>query len=181
MDFMMKNKIKKKMKRQELADYLEHMAAALRTGKFETGDHSWLIPEVLQAKISHKEKKGRIDCKVKWRWSTLEQYEPAARQEVVAWQKSWKALKKQLSQSFKALEKAAGDGNIPDVNALERFIAESREMVKYAEPEWQTAMDEYIDHLGTLKQAVEENQVEAVQHEIRDLRNRMNQCHRDFK
>lgn len=169
------------MQRQELAGYLEHLATALRTGKFETGDHSWSIPDVLQAKISHKEKKGRIDCKIKWRWSTLEQYEPDARQEVVAWKKSWKALKKQLSQSFKVIEKAAGDGKIPEADVLARFIAESRDMAKYAETEWQAAMDEYIDHLGTLKQAVEENQVEAVQHEIRDLKNRMIQCHRDFK
>ena len=57
----MKNKIKKEMQRQELADYLEHLVKALREGSFETGEHRWSIPEKLQAKISHKEKKGRID------------------------------------------------------------------------------------------------------------------------
>ena len=41
--------------------------------------------------------------------------------------------------------------------------------------------DEFIDHLGTLKQAVEQDQYEIVQHEIRDLKNRMGQCHQDFK
>jgi hypothetical protein len=54
-------------------------------------------------------------------------------------------------------------------------------MAGFAEPEWQAAMDEYIDHLGTLKQAVAQKQYEIVQHEIRDLKNRMAQCHRDFK
>ena len=32
----MKNKIKKEMQRQELADYLEQLATALRKGNFET-------------------------------------------------------------------------------------------------------------------------------------------------
>ena len=57
----MKNKIKKEMPREKLADYLEQLATALRKGSFETGDHRWLIPQKLQAKISHKEKRGRID------------------------------------------------------------------------------------------------------------------------
>ena len=70
---------------------------------------------------------------------------------------------------------------MPRADALAEFINDSREMAKFAEPEWQAAMDEYIDHLGTLKQAVEQEQYEIVQHEIRDLKNRMVQCHRDFK
>jgi len=177
----MKNKIKKEMARQELADYLEQLATALRKGNFQTGNHRWRIPDRLQAKISHSEKKGRIDSKIKWRWSTLEQYEAAARQEVIAWQDSWKAIKKQLVKSFNVIEKAVASGKMPGTDSLAEFIIQSRKMAKFAEAEWQAAMDEYIDHLGTLKQAVEQNQFEVVQHEIRDLRNRMMQCHRDFK
>ena len=175
------NKIKKEMSRQELADCLEQLADALRKGKFETGDHRWVIPEKLHAKISHKEKKGRIDTKIKWRWSTLAQYETSAREAVVAWKDSWKAIKKRLARSFKAIEKTVAAGKMPDAQAMDAFLSESRQMAKFAEDEWQAAMDEYIDHLGTLKQAVAQNQFEVVQHEIRDLRNRMRQCHRDFK
>jgi XXXCH domain-containing protein len=178
---MMKNKIKKEMQRQELAEHLEQLAATLRSGKFATGGHSWSIPDKIPAKICHKEKKGRIDTKIKWCWSTLEQYRPADRKDVIAWRDSWKSVKKRLVRSFKVIEKAAGGGKMPAADALSQFINESREMAKFAEPEWQAAMDEYIDHLGTLKQAVEENRLEAVQHEIRDLRHRMIQCHQDFK
>lgn len=177
----MKHKIKQEMRRQELADYLEQLATALRKGEFETAEHRWSIPDKLQAKISHKEKKGRIDTKIKWRWSTLEQYEEVARQEVMAWKDSWKAVKKKVSRSFKVVEKTVASGKMPAADSLAEFINESREMAKFAEPEWQAAMDEYIDHLGTLKQAVEQEQFEIVQHEIRDLKNRMVQCHRDFK
>ena len=169
------------MQRQELADYLEQLASALRKGEFETAEHHWSIPDKLQAKISHKEKKGRIDTKIKWRWSTLEQYEEAAREEVMAWKDSWEAVKKKVTRSFKAVEKTVAGGKMPGAETLAEFIGASREMAKFAEPEWQAAMDEYIDHLGTLKQAVEQNQFEIMQHELRDLKNRMVQCHRDFK
>ena len=177
----MKNKIKKEMHREELADYLEQLATALRNGNFETKDRCWLIPDKLQAKISHMEKRGRIDTKIKWRWSTLEQYEEAAREAVIAWQDSWKAVKKRLAQSLKAIEKAVAAGKMPDDESLATFVSESRKMTQFAAAEWQVAMDEYIDHLGTLKQAVAQDQFEVVQHEIRDLKNRMMQCHRDFK
>ena len=169
------------MQRLELADYLEQMATALRKGNFETGNRHWSIPDTLQAKISHKEKKGRIDTKIKWRWSTLEQYEHAAREEVIAWRHSWKALKKRLVRSFKVIEKTVAAGKMPDASSLAEFVNESRQMPQFAEPEWHAAMVEYIDHLGTLRQAVEQDQYEVVQHEIRDLKNRMMQCHRDFK
>ena len=177
----MKNKIKKEMQRQELADYLEQLATAMRNGEFETAEHRWSVPDKLHAKISHKEKKGRINTKIKWRWSTLEQYEDADRAEVIAWKDSWKSVKNRLSRSFKALEKTVSSGKMPDADTLAEFINDSREMARFAEPEWKAALDEYIDHLGTLKQAVEQNQFEIVQHEIRDLKNRMMQCHRDFK
>jgi len=177
----MTDKIKKEMQRQELAEYLERLARQLRRGSFESGDRRWSIPDKLQAKISHKEKKGRFDAKIKWRFPTLDEYADADREEVIAWRDSWIALKKRLTLSFKAIEKIIADGDMPDADALALFISQSREMVKFAEPEWQAAMDEYIDHLGTLKQAVQEDQLEAAQHEIRDLRNRMMQCHRDFK
>ena len=164
-----------------MADYLEQLATALRRGNFETGDRCWMIPDKLQAKISHSEKKGRIDTKIKWRWSTLEQYGDADREAVIAWKNSWKAVKKRLAQSFKKVEKDVAAGKMPDADALAAFVNDSRQMAKFSELEWQTAMDEYIDHLGTLKQAVELGQFEVVKHEIRDLRNRMMQCHRDFK
>jgi len=169
------------MPREELADYLEQLATALRKGNFESEDRCWLIPDKLQAKISHKEKKGRIDTKIKWRWSTLAQYEAAAREAVLVWKDSWKAVKKGLAQSFKKIEKTVAAGKMPDAETLAAFVSKSRQMARFAETEWQASIDEYIDHLGTLKQAVEQGQFEVVQHEIRDLRNRMMQCHRDFK
>ena len=54
-------------------------------------------------------------------------------------------------------------------------------MAEFAEPEWQEAMNEYLYHLENLIRAVERQQFEVVEHELRDLRTRWVACHRDFK
>ena len=54
-------------------------------------------------------------------------------------------------------------------------------MSDLAEPEWQDAINEYMDHLENLKRAVEKQQLEVVAHELRDLKSRWIACHRDFK
>jgi XXXCH domain-containing protein len=177
----MKNKIEKAFKRLELADYLEKIAGELRKGTIETEGRQWSIPESIDAKIKHKEKKGRIETKLKWRWSTLSDYDPVDREEVTRWQDSFKTLKKQMATEYKLLEKAVAGGGYPDEAILEEFIKHSNEMARFADPEWQEAMIEYQDHLENLKRAVENKQLEVVHHEIRDLRARMKACHRDFK
>ena len=177
----MKNKIEKAFNRLELADYLEKIAGELRSGTLEADDRQWSIPESIDAKIKHKEKKGRIETKLKWRWSTLSDYDPVDREEVTRWQDSFKTLKKQMATEYKLLEKAVAGGGYPGEAILEEFIKHSNEMARFADPEWQEAMIEYQDHLENLKRAVENKQLEVVHHEIRDLRARMKACHRDFK
>ena len=177
----MKNKIEKEFNRLELADYLEKIAGELRSGTLEAEGRQWSIPESIDAQIKHKEKKGRIETKLKWRWSTLSDYDPDDREEVTRWQDTFKALKKRMAAEYKALEKAVAGGSYPDEAVLGEFITHSTEMARFADPEWQEAMIEYQDHLENFKRAVENKQLEVVHHEIRDLRARMKACHRDFK
>jgi XXXCH domain-containing protein len=177
----MKSKIEKAFKRMELADYLEKIAGELRSGTLEADGRQWSIPESIDAKIKHKEKKGRIETKLKWRWSTLSDYDPVDREEVTRWQDSFKTLKKQMATEYKLLEKAVAGGGYPGEAILEEFIKHSNEMARFADPEWQEAMIEYQDHLENLKRALENKQLEVVHHEIRDLRARVKACHRDFK
>jgi XXXCH domain-containing protein len=177
----MKRKIEKEFNRLELAEYLEKIASDLRSGTIEAEGRQWSIPESIEAKIKHKEKKGRIETKFKWRWSTLSDYEPEAREEVTRWQDRFKAMKKRMAKEYKVLEKAVAAGGYPVEAVLAEFIEHSNEMARFADPEWQEAMIEYQDHLENLKRAVENQQLEVVHHEIRDLRARMKACHRDFK
>ena len=177
----MKNNIEKEFNRLELADYLEKIADHLRSGKFEAEGRLWSVPESFEARIKHKEKKGRIETKLKWRWSTLADYEPSAREEVTRWQESFKTIKKRLAKEFKTLQNEVQNGNIPNEENLTVFIEDSERMADFAEPEWQEAMQEYLDHLANLKRAVEKQQLEDVEHELRDLKTRWVACHRDFK
>ena len=177
----MKSKTEKEFNRVELADYLEKIAQHLRSGKFEAEGRQWSVPETFEAMIKHKEKKGRIETKLKWRWSTLADYDTSAREEVTRWQESFKTIKKRLAKEFKALQNQVQNGNLPNAETLTAFVKDSERMADFAEPEWQEAMHEYLDHLANLKRAVERQQLDDVEHELRDLRTRWIACHRDFK
>lgn len=177
----MRNKIKKEFNRLELADHLEKIARQLRSGTFDTDGRQWSVPETFEARIKHKEKKGRIETKLKWRWSTLADYDPTAREAVTRWQESFKTIKKRLAKEFKALQNEVQNGNLPTAEILSAFVKDSERMADFAEPEWQEAMHEYLDHLANLKRAVEKQQIEVVEHELRDLNTRWISCHRDYK
>ncbi len=171
----------RKFNRFELADHLEKIAQHLRSGKFEAEGRQWSVPETFEAMIKHKEKKGRIETKLKWRWSTLADYDPSAREEVARWQESFKTIKKRLAKEFKALQNDVQSGNLPNAETLTHFVKDSERMSDFAEPEWQEAMHEYLDHLDNLKRAVQRQQLDDVEHELRDLKIRWVSCHRDFK
>ncbi|CAB1056471.1 hypothetical protein D1BOALGB6SA_1208 [Olavius sp. associated proteobacterium Delta 1] len=177
----MKSKVEKEFTRLELADHLEKIARQLRSGTFDTEGKQWSVPETFEARIKHKEKKGRIETKLKWRWSTLADYDPSAREEVTRWQESFKTIKKRLAQEFKALQNEVQNGSLPHEEALTAFVRDSERMADFAEPEWREAMHEYLDHLANLKRAVERQQLADVEHELRDLKARWISCHRDFK
>jgi len=177
----MKNKIKKEFNRLELADQLEEIARQLRSGTFDAEGRQWSVPDTLEARIKHKEKKGRIETKLKWQWSTLADYAPTAREEVTRWQESFKTVKKRLAKEFKALQSQVQGGSLSQAETLAAFVEDSERMADFADPEWQEAMNEYLDHLANLQRAVQRRQLDDVAHELRDLRTRWVACHRDFK
>ena len=177
----MKKKIEREISALELAEQLEQIAAQLKSGEFEIQGRRWSVPEKLSAKIKHKEKKGRFSSKIKFRWSSLADYDPAAKEEVVQWEESFKTLKKRLAGQLKTLQNEIDQERFPDKDTLMDFVRDSLEMARTAEPEWQNPITEYLDHLENLQRAMENRQLEVVRHELRDLRNRMKQCHREFK
>lgn len=177
----MKKKTEKELSPKEMAEYLEQIAARLKSGSFEIEGRQWSVPEKLNAKIKHKEKKGRFTSKIKIRWSSLADYDAAAKDEVTQWEASFKTLKKRMAGQLKALQKDADAGRYPEKNTLMDFVRDSLEMARTADPDWQDPMVEYLDHLENLQRATENRQIEVVRHELRDLRNRMQQCHREYK
>jgi len=177
----MADKIEKEFSRNELADYLTTMAEQLRAGKLSPEKGMWTVPEKIGAKIQLKEKKGRIEFKLNCRWSTLDDYSQQDRAQINDWRASMKTVKKRMGSSFKEVTKAAGMGAFPEKRSIEDFVATSRIFAESADPEWSDAMEEYMDHLENFIRAVEEQQLEVMLHEIRDLQYRMKACHKEFK
>jgi len=169
------------MSRLELADYLTRLGEQLRQGAFSAQGRHWTVPDNLNVRMEFKEKKGHLGAKLSWSWSTLTDYDPASRHEVGRWQDDMKTVKKRLGAAFKALQQAVSQDAWPDDRTLEDFVASSRAFAAMAEPDWETAMQEYLDHLANLEHAVANRQQEVMLHELRDLQNCMATCHREFK
>ncbi len=169
------------MSRLAWADYLHHLSEELRQGALAAQGRHWTVPEELDVRMEFKEKKGHLVAKLSWAWSTLGDYDGAARHEVSRWQDSMKTVKKRLGAAFKALQQAVGQGDFPDDRTLREFTESSRAFAAIAEPDWGQAMQEYMDHLANLTHAVANHQQEVMLHELRDLQNCMNSCHREFK
>ena len=177
----MADKIEKEFSRNELADYLKILAEQLCAGKLISEKKMWTVPENIAAKIQLKEKKGRIEFKLNCRWSTLGDYSQQDRDKITTWHESMKTVKKRMGSSFKEVTKAAEMGAFPERKSIEDFVATSRIFAESADPEWSEAMEEYMDHLENFIRAVEEQQLELMLHEIRDLQYRMKHCHKEFK
>jgi len=177
----MGEKEEKTLTRLELAEYLQNLGDQLRRGALEVHGRRWTVPENLDVRLEFKEKKGFLGAKLSWSCSTLGDYDRASRDEVNHYQDSMKTVKKRLGASFKALQQAVGQGAFPDDRTLADFVASSQAFAALAEPEWQGAMQEYLDHLTNLQHAVANRHQEVMLHELRDLQACMSSCHREFK
>jgi len=167
--------------RLELADYLKDLSEQLRRGALAAQGRHWTVPDELDVRMEVKEKKGRLHARLSWSWSTLEDYDRGSRDEVSRWQDSMKTVKKRLGAAFKALQQAVSQDAWPDDRTLSDFVESSRAFAAMAEPDWENAMQEYLDHLANLEHAVANRQQEVMLHELRDLQNCMSSCHREFK
>jgi XXXCH domain-containing protein len=177
----MGEKPEKTLSRLELADYLENLSEQLHRGALEIDGRHWTVPDDLDVRMEFKEKKGYLVAKLSWSWPTLGDYDQSSREEFSRYQDSMKTLKKRMGASFKALQQAVGQGAFPDDKALADFVAVSQAFAAMAEPDWQRAMQEYLDHLANLQHAVANRQQEVMLHELRDLQTCMSSCHREFK
>jgi XXXCH domain-containing protein len=177
----MGEKTERTLTRLELADYLQNLSKQLRRGALEAQGRQWTVPDELDVRVEFKEKKGHLAAKLSWSWSTLGNYDQASRDEVGRWQDSLKTVKKRLGATFKALQQAVGQSAFPDEKTLGDFVASSQAFAALAEPDWQGALQEYLDHLANLQHAVANRQQEVMLHELRDLQACMSSCHREFK
>jgi XXXCH domain-containing protein len=177
----MEEKFERTCTREEMADTLEKLAAQLRSGSTEIEQQVRQVPGNLEMKLHVKEKKGRVRYKVEWNWSSLEDYDEAARGQLLEQRQSFKQIKKNLALAFKQLKRALPENVSPDDAVVREFVVSTRAFVALAEPEWRQPAEEFMGHLENLLRALESSQRESVLHELTDLENRMVACHREFR
>lgn len=177
----MEDKIEQRMSPTELADQLEAMARQLRHREFKTASGSWPVPEAVTAKIKIVEKKGRLQTRLKFKWSTVDHYAPPQRAAVKDWEDRFKATKKQLGRSFKALVRAAGQDTLPAITTIDRYLIDSADFETLSQEQWPEEMAVYRDHVQNMKRAVIDGRLADFQHEVRDIQSAMTACHRAFK
>ena len=157
------------------------MARRIREGRFSSENKEWSVPDQIDTKIRFKEKKGRFEAKLKFRWSTLKDYDKDARKELDDWRGSMKLIKKRMSSAYKKISRTLKDPQFPEQTDLEALMESSQAFSRLADSDMEDAMKEFMDHLENLKQAKESGLLNVVEHEVRDIGNRMRNCHREFK
>ena len=177
----MKDYIEKKLTRNELANHFEELARRIREGRFLTGNRTWSVPDKIDTKIRFKEKKGRFQAKLKFRWSTLKDYDPGARKVVDDWQDSLKSIKKRMSVAYKNISLALKNQRSPEDKDIEALATSSQAFLRMVDTDMEEDMAEFMDHLDNLKQAKASGLPGVMEHEVRDIGNRMRNCHREFK
>jgi XXXCH domain-containing protein len=175
----MEDKVERDFQRQELADYLENLAQQLRTGSFKVEGKPWGVPERLNTKIEIQEKKGCINAKVRFRWSVLDEYDEKTRARMVRRQQDFKDLKNQLAEVFSELMGLAKLWVMPAESKVMRLVELSGEFAKFADPDWETEMKEYLDLVDNLYDALKKGQMEMFLHVLSDLRTLVRTCHRE--
>ena len=168
------------MSRLKLADYLKNLSEELRQGALAAQGRHWTVPDDLDVGMEVKEKKGRLVVKLRCSWSTLGDYDGAARQNQPR-PGVHENGQEAAGPAFKALQQVVSQGGFPDDRTLGDFVEHFRAFAALADPDWATAMQEYLDHLANLEHAVANRQPEVLAHELRDLQAGMSSCHREFK
>ncbi len=173
----MEDKIEREFLRQELSDYLENLAQQIRSGSFQVQGTRRGVPEQLETKIEVKEKKGRVSAKVRFQWSVLDEYDDKTRAKLMRRQKDFKGIKKQLAEVFSELLESAEQWVLPPESKVLSFVELSKEFSGLADPDWDSEVQEYLDHVENLYLALKNGQVEMFQHELRDLKIIVKACH----
>ncbi len=175
----MEDKIERGFERQELADFLEKLARQVRCGSFEVEGKLRDVPEQLDTKIEIREKKGCVNAKVRFRWSVLDEYDEKTRARMIRRQQDFKDLKNQLTEVFSELLGLAQLWVLPEESKVMRFVELSHELARFADPDWETEMKDYLDLVDHLHEALRKGQMELFLHVLSDLKALIRTCHRE--
>jgi XXXCH domain-containing protein len=175
----MENKIERGFLREELADYLENLARQLRACSFEVEGTQRGVPEQLHTKIEIREKKGCVNAKVRFRWSVLDEYDEKTRAKMLRRQRDFKEVKNQLAEVFSELLNLAQLWILPAESKVMRFVELAKEFAEFTDPDWESDLQEFMQHVDNLYSAVKERNLDVFERELRDVKVLVKSCHRE--
>jgi XXXCH domain-containing protein len=163
--------------RLKMAACLEDLARQFRARTLLVAGEGHPVPEALEGRVELKTKRGRVSLKVHVKWQCPSEPGPPA----AAAPRTFSQIKKEMGSRFGELLRLAGQDTLPAPEQVEKFLELCRASASFAEPDWETEMQEFLDHAENLARAHREGSLEMFRHELRDLRQRMQTCHEEFK
>ena len=94
---------------------------------------------------------------------------------------AFKSAKQRLSAIPIVIKKDTKNGQIPRLEDVNRFVAESNEMNRLCQTEWRTAMDEYMVRLGNFQAAIKQKERQAIKAAFQRLLDCKVHCHKKFR
>lgn len=96
-------------------------------------------------------------------------------------QDEFKSVKQRLSTIQLAIKKDLKDGQLPQVEDVDRFTATSDEMDRLCQNEWRAAMDDYMDRLGQFQIVMKGRDLQAIKDAFQELLDCKVSCHKQFR
>lgn len=169
-------KLNKYIDRKELAAFFREFADALENGG---ADELACVDEFSKIKIGVKDEFGQIHLKVKVKAMDAGEPSEGTETEAELGKPKYKRLKKRMKSSFKLLVKTIHDGEIPPVEAVESFLADSALMVTY--PGYGDEFyDSYTKACQTFKTAFGSGDLDAMHKAIDALAHEKSRCHAKY-
>ena len=96
-------------------------------------------------------------------------------------QSEFTTVKQNLSAQQKILKTALDDGRLPEEKKVAEFAAISREMEHLCEPDWQAAIEAYMDRLEKFQAAVADGNPQSAGDRFQELIDRKISCHKEYR
>ena len=96
-------------------------------------------------------------------------------------QQEFKLVKRRLSALQRILKTDLEEGRMPQAKDVAEFVETSAEMDDLCEPEWRTAMDEYMELLESFKAAISSGIREKARQRFQGLLTSKISCHKQFR
>lgn len=184
---MSKDKLEfiREMSTEEAARFLRQLASSLENGRVELDNAVLGWEDIRKLKLKLRNSEGRISLKTELksrhkkglklqRWSTSHMERKGGRQ------KPFKALKKEMESTFRAIQSSLQQGSLPHAEQARNLHEQALQMLQHAD-RGQDGYGSFLELTQELEHAVQEENLERCRNLARDLEQSERECHSRLK